>query len=259
MTPPLCCGHRGTGKTVPGNPYPENTLVSIQRAVDEGAQMCEFDVLLSADGVPVLMHDDTVDRTTDGTGCVSAMDLEALRGLDVGVGSEMTGVRIDTLAEVLAAVQIPLNVEIKVAYAPCPVQDRGEYAQAVLSVLRADPTPGRRLLVSSFDRELLRVMHAADPSVELAWLWEPGPSRTENGPAEDPMRMLEVAKADGFVAVHPHHHDVTEALMARARELGLEVNTWTVNDPARMAELIPMGLGAIITDEPEKLAALLEG
>ncbi len=173
----LLCGHRGTGKTVSGNPFPENTLISIQRAIEEGAEMVEFDVLLSADGVPVLMHDDTVDRTTNGSGCVSAMTLAQLRDLWVGEGSDHRDVRIDTLAEVLAAVSIPLNVEVKVSGAPCPLQERDAYARAVLDVLHADPVPKRRLLVSSFDPELLAAMRdqmhqRGTENIELGWLWE---------------------------------------------------------------------------------------
>lgn len=254
---PLLCGHRGTGETAPGNPFPENTLSSILRAIDEGAEMVEFDVLLSADGVPVLMHDDTVDRTTDGTGCVSALSLRQLRELDVGVGSGQQGVRIDTLAEVLAAVSIPLNVEVKVADAPCPVQDRRAYARSVLGVLAADPAHGRRLLVSSFDIDLLIAMRELAPETELGWLWDKLPPPSDGDVAARDEALLRRAKAEGFVAVHPNHEDITAAFVDSAADAGLEVNTWTVNAEHRMRELLPLGLGAIITDDPTMLARVM--
>ena len=85
----IVCGHRGLGPTRASGSFPENTIESIQAAIEAGATMVEFDVQLSADDVPVLMHDDTLDRTTSGRGCVSAFTLAELRTLDAGVGTPL--------------------------------------------------------------------------------------------------------------------------------------------------------------------------
>jgi glycerophosphoryl diester phosphodiesterase len=85
----IVCGHRGLGPTRASGSFPENTIESIEAAIEAGATMVEFDVQLSADDVPVLMHDDTLDRTTTGRGCVSASTLAELRMLDAGVGTPL--------------------------------------------------------------------------------------------------------------------------------------------------------------------------
>ncbi|HMR09838.1 MAG TPA: glycerophosphodiester phosphodiesterase family protein, partial [Polyangiaceae bacterium] len=108
-------GHRGTGTNSSLNPFPENTIESIKQAFAEGAEMSELDVVHSKDGVLVVIHDDTVNRTTNGTGCVGDLTVAELQGLDAAVGTSLagTGVKIPTLTELLAAVDGGLNIEIK--------------------------------------------------------------------------------------------------------------------------------------------------
>ena len=249
----IVCGHRGHGKTRPDSPHPENTLPSLRAAITAGATMLEFDVLVSADGVPVLMHDDTLERTTDGSGCVSAATLDALRALDASIGtsSPASGVRIPTLAEALAAVSVDLNVEIKAPEGICAGQERAWVAERVLAELRADPgRTTRSLLVSSFDLELLRVFRAVDDATRAA---DAGPAIPIAFLVEDPALArsgVDAARDAGCVAYHPDHAFITPDLAARCERAGLALNTWTVNDPARAAELTRLGVHAIITDEP---------
>jgi glycerophosphoryl diester phosphodiesterase len=174
----IVCGHRGLGPTRAGGAFPENTIESIQAAREAGASMVEFDVQLSADDVPVLMHDDTLDRTTTGRGCVSGATLAELQLLDAGVGTPLAGqgVRVATLCELLRAVPIALNVEIKVADAACRRHDAERVAEVVLAALAEDPLRGSRdVLISSFDLELLRVVRGRDGAIPLGWLIERAP------------------------------------------------------------------------------------
>lgn len=240
----IVCGHRGLGTTRPGAPFPENTLESIVAAEAAGAAMVEFDVQITRDDVPVLMHDDTLDRTTTGTGCVSAWSLAEVQAWDAGVGSALLGqgVRAPSLAEVLAAVSLPLNVEIKVADGTCRRHDAARVAEVVLATLRADPLAGSRaLIVSSFDLELLRAVRAQDSGLRLGWLIE------QDG---DPVAWIAQAREAGCQALHPHHISIKASLADQCAAAGLELNTWTVNDVARAAQLAAWGVHTLITDDP---------
>lgn len=240
----IVCGHRGLGPTRVGGRFPENTIESIQAAIEAGATMVEFDVQLSADDVPVLMHDDTLDRTTTGRGCVSASKLAELRLLDAGVGTPLAGqgVRVATLGELLRAAPIALNVEIKVADAGCRRHDAARVADVVLGALGEDPLRGKRdVLISSFDLELLRVVRGRDAAVPLGWLIERMDDRTS---------WVARALDAGCQALHPHHTFIDAALAQECKAAGLVLNTWTVNQRARAEQLAAWGVSVIITDDP---------
>ncbi|MBK7776886.1 MAG: glycerophosphodiester phosphodiesterase [Sandaracinaceae bacterium] len=246
----IVCGHRGLGPTRASGSFPENTIESIQAAIEAGATMVEFDVQLSADDVPVLMHDDTLDRTTSGRGCVSAFTLAELRTLDAGVGTPLVGqgVRVATLGELLSAVPIALNVEIKVADAGCRRHDAERVAEVVLAALAADPRRDERhVLISSFDLELLRVVRGRDATVPLGWLIERADERTS---------WVARARDAGCQALHPHHAFIDEALAQECRAAGLELNTWTVNQRARAEQLVAWGVRVIITDDPAAMQGI---
>ena len=225
-------GHRGTGEDTDDNPFPENTIPSFEQAVLEGATMVELDVHHSADGVLVVIHNDTVDRTTDGVGCVGDLTLAELQSLDAG------GAGLPTLAEVFAAVSVGINIEIKVNEdASCPATDLARMAADVVSAIAADGS-GRDVLVSSFDLEQLLEVRAADDTVALALL-----TVDTDG--------IDVAIEQDFEAVHPLALAVRAADVTRAHDAGLEVNPWTVNDVATIRRLAGFGVDRIITDEPE--------
>jgi glycerophosphoryl diester phosphodiesterase len=245
------CGHRGLGPSRAGARLPENTLESIVAAIAEGAAMVEFDIQITRDDVPVLMHDDTLDRTTSGSGCVSAHTLAEVRSMDAGVGTpqEARGVRVPTLSELLATVSIPLNVEIKVADDACRAHDATRVAEVVLAALREDPShASRTLLISSFDLELLREVRKLDAHVPLGWLIEhPG----------DHAQWLARAVDAGCQALHPYHLFITSELAERCHERGVQLNTWTVNDAARARQLAGWGVHTLITDDPATVRAAL--
>ncbi len=242
--PVINCGHRGTGSNDADNPFPENTLPSFEQAELEGADMVELDVQRSADGALVVMHDDTVDRTTDGTGCVQDLTLTELQGLDAAVGTSLegTGVTVPTLQEVLDAVTVDVNVEIKINdTAACPASDRAALASDLAATLGAD-TGDRRVVVSSFDLDVLLELQALDPGRSVGYL--------SLLPSD-----ASVAADEGLDALNVLGGLLNEQDVALIRDAGLDVNVWTVNDPADMERLFGYGVNMIITDEPDQLAA----
>jgi glycerophosphoryl diester phosphodiesterase len=241
---PINVGHRGAGNSSPTNPFPENTIPSLLAAGEQGATMVELDVQLSADGVPVLMHDATVDATTNGTGCVTELTVDELALLDAGVGTPMEGrgVTIPTLEEVLEAVDLDVNVELKYGGDGCPVPSYEVFSSAVLDVLAGDPTR-RWQTMSSFELGLLQELRAQDPAAYLGFL------------VVIPATVT-VAVDNDFDALNLSHGSVDEAVVATVHDAGLELNVWTVDDPGRIAELFALDVDAIITNVPPEVEAV---
>ncbi len=231
----LNIAHRGAS-----GDFPENTLVAFAAAIEAGAQMCELDAQLSADGVAVVIHDDTVDRTTGGRGAVAAMSLAQLRGLDAGrkFGAAFAGARIPTLEEVIVLTKgrCALNVELKGA----------NVQSEVCRLLRAHGVTNDTI-VSSFDWNALAAARQIDPGLRLGVLAD------RNAAA-----MLQAARRLGAVSVNPRYDLVSPALVKQAHDERLQVLVWTVDKPARMRAMIELGVDGIMTNYPARLAKLLE-
>ena len=227
---PLIIGHRGASADAP-----ENTLAAFALALEQDADGIEFDVQLCADGIPVVMHDDTVDRTCDGAGRVSDLTLAELRMLTID-GEHP----VPTLDEVFAALgrRTLYNVELK----GLGVSDGGLSA-AVARVLAAHDVADR-VIISSFSPFVVRLARQAMPGVPVALLREHRPLRLAHA--------LLRAQAD-----HPYYPLVDEALMRWARRRGLRVNVWTVDDPAEAQRLVRLGVHGIITNRPAGLRAIV--
>lgn len=230
-------GHRGAGTNGASEALPENTIESALQAFGEGADMVEIDVQTTADGAVVLMHDDTVDRTTDGTGCVSALTLEAIRALDAG-----GGVRVPTLEELLAAIEGGVNIEIKLHETDaCPAQDLDALVDAVVRDVRAASAEGR-VLVSSFSLEVLRRTRAAEASIEIGYL--------STNPDD-----IDVAAAEGFEAVHLFGLVANARNVQRAHAAGVRVNAWTLNGASMVTSALGAGVDGVITDTASEAVA----
>jgi glycerophosphoryl diester phosphodiesterase len=201
--------------------------------------MCELDVQLSADRVAVVIHDDTVDRTTNGHGAVAAMTLAQLQPLDAGrrFGPAFAGARIPTLEEVLVLAQgrCALNVELKGA---------GVEAE-VCRLLRAHGALSDTI-VSSFDWDALAAARKLEPALGLGVLAD---KRAD--------AMLAAAAALRAVSVNPRYDMVSESIVEQAHRAGFKVLTWTVDKPAHIRRLIAMGVDGIMTNYPARMAALL--
>ncbi len=237
---PLVYGHRGFSAAAP-----MNTLAAFELAVEIGADGVELDVQLSSDGHAVIIHDFTVDGTTDGSGTVCDMSLAQLQELDAGswFGAAWHGAGIPTLAEVFKAVgqRLLINVEIKTL----PHQDDGieQVVARAISVAAME----RRVLVSSFNPLALQRFRKVMPQVPIACL----------SFVNMPQEWLAQSLALGCEAHHPQEEEVDTAFMATARQAGRLVNTWTVNDPARALELQALGVDGIVSDRPDLMLATL--
>ncbi len=231
-------GHRGAKGHAP-----ENTLPSFQKAIELGATMAELDIHLSRDGEVIVMHDATVDRTTDGSGRVIDLSLDEIKRLDAGswFGPEFQGVRVPTLREVFDAVgqQILINVEIKSGEAP--------YAEITekLARLLEECEMVHRVVISTFEPRYLHELRPRLPEVELALLY--------SKPRPD---AIEEAVQNGWQALHPHMRWATREFVDEAHARGLRVRAWNPNEVEEMRPLITAGVDGIGTDFPERLRSL---
>ena len=240
----LNIAHRGASAVAP-----QNTLAAFRRAAELGADGVELDVHLSADLVPVVIHDSTVDRTTDGTGRVADLPLAALKELDAGSWFDPTfaGERIPTLEEVFEEIgkSLLINVELK----PEPGRGRGLEAAVVRLVARHGLTD--RVLLSSFDPFALRRTRRLSPHIPVGFLYETAPlSRLA--------RLLAWAMPDlQPQAIHPHWRLIRPSTVRRAHARGRRVIAWTVDEPEEMRRLIAMEVDGIITNHPDRLRRVL--
>lgn len=231
---PLILAHRGASAYAP-----ENTLSAFNLAFELGADGIELDVSLTSDGIPVVIHDDTVDRTTNGQGAVNQMTLAQLAQLDASNQMEKyRGEKIPTLEEVLRAVgkRGLINIEIK-----STGLNTDGVEGAVLAAIENTGAP--RVIVSSFNPLALRRMLLLDPRLPRGLLYAP----------RLPI-FLRRAWLRPFVrpaALHPHFSMVTREFMTWAHARGYQVNTWTVDEPDVARRLIEWGVDGIITNKPD--------
>lgn len=217
-------GHRGA----PGYPRrAENTSSSFTRALNAGATGLEFDVRRCGDGQLVVIHDDTIDRTTNGKGRVANLTYDQLRRFDAGFGEP-----IPLLSSILDqfGAKCLLNIELK---------DNGIAEDVKKLVLEKHME--RHVIASSFDwNELLPCV----PQVPIALL----ASRLPN--------LVSTAAAMHATAIHPSRNIVAPSLIDAARKIGLRVHVWTVNDPGDIQYFHNLGVDGIFTDFPERCSTL---
>lgn len=228
--------HRGASRIAP-----ENTLSAFRLAADMGADGIELDARLSADGAVVVLHDLTLDRTTNGTGNVSERSLTELKSLDAGAkfGAAFAAERIPILDEVFEEVgrRLLINVELK-DYEK--VFDR-PLVEAVVRIVRHHGLE-RRVLLSSFVPFGLRMARRLAPEIPRALLLWAG---------EKEWMQFAVRRLTPFEAYHPHEPMTDRHTIAAEHARGRRVNVWTVNDADRMRELLLLGADGLITDAPD--------
>ncbi len=250
---PRLFAHRGGARIAP-----ENTLEAFAAGLAAGADRLEMDVHATRDGHVVVIHDPTVDRTTDGSGAVRTMTLGELQRHDAGArfpGDAADfpfrgrGVRVPTLDEVLKAFPgVPLNIEIK--------QDEPAIEAAVLAVLdRHDAR--QQVVLAAEEASIMARIRAAAPDVltsfsaadvlEFVTAWHGGTLHAYRPPGI----ALQIPPSFEGIAL------VTADSVAHAHALGLEVHVWTIDDPAEMASLLDLGVDALMSDVPQVAAHLL--
>jgi glycerophosphoryl diester phosphodiesterase len=232
--------HRGGGSVAP-----ENTLAGLSEAVRAGFGAVEFDVMLAADGVPLLMHDEVLGRTVSGQGRVAQMDSSSLQALDAGSwkGPEFAGEPVPLYRQALMfclASGLWMNVELKPA--------AGHEAQTGETVARLTKEwlgddAGGRVLFSSFSLTALQAARAAAPAIPRGWLLDTLPDRWQ-----------QTLQDLGAASLHLHHSLASATVVAQAHALSCGVFCYTVNTPVELRRLSALGVDAICTDRIDLFA-----
>jgi glycerophosphoryl diester phosphodiesterase len=230
---------------------PENTLAAFEMAIGQGIDAIEFDVRLTADGEPVVLHDDRLERTTDGRGPVAEASLQSIRRLDAGswFAPRFRGERVPTLAEALdcASDRCGVNIEIKSeprrgrSLMRSGQDSRSEEASLAAAVARElrRARSSRPPVISSFSRTALEAVRALLPRARLGFLV----SRSTRGVAQ-------AHRALSLHSLHPHLRLASRRRIAAAHRQGLLVLIWPVNDRAALRRLLALGVDGIMTDDP---------
>lgn len=214
----LKIGHRGAKGHLP-----ENTLASFEKAIALGVDMIELDVWLSSDKIPMVIHDETIDRTTSKTGLVTDYSAKELQALG-----------IPALIDVFKLVdnRCEINVEIKTFSA----------TQAVLNLIAKSTFDQSKILISSFDWNALQEVRFHDEDIRIGVLTE-----------IDLYLALAFAKFIKAEAIHPYFHLLTAENVEKIKEKGFKVFPWTINEPEDITFVKSLEVDGIITDFPERL------
>ena len=219
----ILTGHRGAAKL-----EPENTLLSIQKAIDLGVDQIEIDVHLTRDQHLVVIHDTTADRTTDGQGAIADFTLAEVKRLDAGKGE-----RIPTLQEVIDLVhgKVVLQIELKGPDTAAPVVQTVE--QNCME---------NEVLLTSFVHDRLRETRQLNPNLRLGALW-----------ANPPPDACEQAVNMGAEAIHIQHLNIDSELVQKAHAHGLKIRAWNPDTVEEIQRVVDLGVDAIGSNRPDLL------
>jgi glycerophosphoryl diester phosphodiesterase len=261
----LVIGHRGASGHAP-----EHTLASYDMALALGADYLEQDLQVTRDGVLVVLHDETLERTTGGRVRGRAMDYTAaeLGACDAGswfndahpelARADFVGQRIPTLEQVLERYRDRASFYIETKHPEtAPGMERALLELLDRFGLRHAAAREWRVVIQSFSEASLRLLHELDPSLPLVRLMEAGATSAPQ-PGFDATSSLKSsldAVAEYAVGIGPHWRDVDESLMAAASAACLDVHPYTVNDAAQMRRLARLGVHGMFTDVPDRLLA----
>jgi glycerophosphoryl diester phosphodiesterase len=239
---PLVIAHRGWSARAP-----ENTLAAYRLAVEAGADMAECDVWLTADRVPVLLHDENLKRTTGVDAAVSSVPLEKVKTLDAGSwkSAEYAGEPVPTLVDALTLVEGKLRLVIE-------IKPTGMEQEVVQAIRDAGGSPAD-VMIFSFHHGVVDTITRLEPLLPTVWL-------VGDMPWEEAARRKTLTEAVRIRAsgIGMPRTRANPAIVRMARERGLTVFVWTVDDPAEMRYLARIGVDGIITNRPDELVRLLE-
>ena len=224
---------------------PENTMEAFELAIKQGADGIELDVHTSADGELIVMHDETVDRVTDGTGLIKDMTLAQLKELKVSTSAEPTGIyRVPTLAEVLdlmCTTDMMVNIELKNSICFYPGME-----EKILKLVK-EMQMEDQLIYSSFNHYSLLKLKQLDDHVQTGILFSDGWVNTAM-----------YAKNLGINAVHPAvYHLKYPQFMEEVKRAGLKMHVWTANKPEHIQLVKDSGAEAVITNYPDRAVEIV--
>ena len=224
----ITIGHRGARGHVA-----ENTIASIQKALDLNVDAIEIDIFRCATGELVVFHDQTIDELTDGKGFIEQMSLDSIKQFRV-LGKE----HIPTLKEVMDLIdgRVQLNIELK------GTQTAELTSELINTYFEQTNWDSKDIFISSFNWEELELFYKINKEVAIALL-------TEDDPAD---AILVAKKLDAF-AINPNHENLNAQNIIKIQNAGLKIYPWTVNDPSAISQMINFGVDGIITDFPERV------
>lgn len=240
MSKPLVIAHRGASRTAP-----ENTLAAFSKALEMGADGLELDIQLTYDGKIVVIHDETVDRTSDGSGPVKDKTLKELKALDFGgwFSPEYSKERIPELAEVMELLSGwygLLNIELKNG----PVFYPGIEEKTLSVVARYGMRD--RVIISSFNHYSLVEVKKLEPGIRTGILYMSGLYEPWN-----------YAKTIGANAIHPFFYNIVPEIIDGCRKNGIAVNPFTVDSPEHIRTIAGAGVDGIITNVPDVARSII--
>lgn len=248
---PANFGHRGAGLNQSGNAYPEDSVSAFLHGLAIGADAAELDVNMTADGKLIVIHDDTLDRTTDCSGCVSAMTLAQVRQCHLKNGNgETTAEHPPTLDEVYAALprETLVSVELKLYDPPCQTDTTNAAAVAAAGVAEIRRLGvADRTILCSFGADAIGAVKASAPDLYSALLVTGLKQRFIDQAVSLGLDALEPGGVFPFVQLPSN-------LLEAALAAGLQVHVWTVDDVPSMNAMIDAGVSSIITNFPDVLA-----
>ncbi len=234
-------GHRGSK-----GEYPENTLLSFQKALNDEVEGLELDVHMTRDGEIVVIHDETLDRTTDGSGYIKDLELGYIKTVSAGskfdhfenYHSSWDNEKVPTLEEVLQLItgkNIELNIELKTS-----IITYSGLEEKLLSIVNRWNSDAK-IVYSSFHLPSLVRLKNTDPSVNIAWLL--------HAPISNPKDYIETFELE---ALHVEKDLILSSLYNPFHTVSEYVRVWTVNEEDEMKKLIDLGVNSIITDYPQR-------
>ena len=242
--------HRGANRKAP-----QNTLPAFRQAIADGADGFETDVHLTRDGIPVICHNYTIDKTSDGTGEISSYTLDELKQFDFGAyfSEDFRGTPLPTLDEFLELVA-PSDAEIINIELKCP---KGRMFELVSKTIQSVRRFGvlDRVIVSSFSPAILKMVKDVEPRCRTGFLH---PTQSPSICRVVFVNPYMILKSTGADFVHPVSFTVTRFSVSLAHKMGRKVNVWTVNDEPTVRFLLSCGVDGIITDMPDKVRAIVE-
>ena len=242
--------HRGANRVAP-----QNTIPAFEKSLEIGCDGFETDIHLTKDGIPVVCHNYTIDETSSGQGDINDLTLEELLTYDFGAyfHEKFKGTKIPTLEEFLALcegadIEI-MNIEIK------PPRDGNmEIVAKTIDAVKAHGLFGK-LLISSFDPNVLVECKKVDPNCKTGFLYVPNKTFFYKQMLFGYVEFAKKIKAD---YLHHHYFAVTKTYVKRLHKNGIKGNVWTVNKPETANKLLKMGVDGLITDVPQTVNALVE-
>ena len=221
-------GHRGAAEL-----EPENTIRSIIKAIECEANFVEVDIRRTKDGVLIAMHDETVDRTTNGTGKVSELTFEEIRKLDAGKGE-----KVPTIEEILDVTKgkVKLILELK---------EKG-YEDQVIELIKSKNMIND-VIVVSFHANAIRRIKELEPRITTGYLF-----------MKSPFQALEIAKSCGAKILGAYYKVVNSSFIYMAKSYGFKTIVWTVNNEKDIINMIKIGVDGITSDNPCLVKKILE-